>query len=132
MNLQIFNTLQIPDKMENASTSVNTLYDYAFVLPFERNFSPYDAKRWMNEIWHTGFYFSAIYILLVFGIKHLMTNSKPFSLNKPLLAWNLALSTFSAIAFCRTAPEFWHTLTNHGLHHSICVPRYVLTMSMKN
>jgi len=108
--------------MEDPNTSI-TLHNYAFVLPFERDFSLEDAKQWMNETWHTGFYFSAVYIAVIFGIKHWMTDYKPFTLRSPLLLWNLFLALFSIICFCRTAPEFWHILTNYGLYHSLCVPK---------
>lgn len=109
----------------DALNSTASLHEYSFVLPFERNFSPLDAKKWMEQRWHTGFYFSAIYVLFVFTVRRLMANSKPYSLNKPLLIWNIALSFFSISAFLRTAPEFLHTLNNHGIYHSVCVSRYV-------
>lgn len=100
----------------------NTSYEYSVVLPFEKSFSPYDAKRWMEENWHTGFYFSAAYVLIIFSIKYLMANSKPFSLTKLLLIWNSMLAVFSIATFVRTVPEFAYSY-NQGIYHSVCVPR---------
>lgn len=42
------------------------------------------------------------------------------------MVWNSALAAFSIMGACRTLPEFYHVLRNHGLYHSICVPRWVM------
>lgn len=96
-----------------------TAYQYSVLLPFEKSFEPLESKRWMEENWHTSFYWSALYVIVIFSFKHLMANSKPYSLSKILLIWNSALAIFSITTFIRMVPEFIFSL-NQGTHYAIC------------
>lgn len=113
--------------MENFDTNV-TWPEYTFVLPFERNVSPKLTQQWMEKNWQYSIYYSMVYVLVIFGIKRIMTNFKPFGLNKLLVVWNVMLAAFSILAFCRIVPEFTHVIQNHGIYQSVCVPRYVRAM----
>ncbi|XP_065215359.1 very long chain fatty acid elongase 6-like [Planococcus citri] len=96
-----------------------TSYQYQVLLPFEESYSHSAAKKWMEENWHTSFYYSIAYVMIIFSIKYLMTNSKPYSLSKLLLIWNTALAIFSITAFIRTVPEFVFSL-NQGTYYAVC------------
>ena len=49
-----------------------------------------------------------------------------FQLRAPLIVWNCLLAIFSTAGALRTLPEFVFTFANHGLYHSVCVPRWEL------
>jgi elongation of very long chain fatty acids protein 6 len=50
-----------------------------------------------------------------------MKDRKPFKLKGLLGAWNIALATFSFLAFVRTLPEHLVVLMQpNGFHHSVC------------
>ena len=53
----------------------------------------------------------------------------PFQLRTPLIVWNFLLAIFSIFGAARTIPEFIFTLSTHGIYHSLCVPRYHLTLT---
>lgn len=107
-------------------------YQYGFILPFEKNYEPNTARQFMERNWHLSFYFSAIYVAVIFGLKYLMTNSKPFSLKSLLLAWNISLAALSIVMFCRTLPEFMHTLNNYGIYNSVCISRWDWNLHVKS
>lgn len=111
--------------MENLEDFNGTLHQYSFMFPFEKNYVPNSGRQWMERNWHLSFYFSAIYVVVIFGLKYLMTNSKPFTLKSLLLAWNISLAVISILIFCRTLPEFMHTLNNYGIYNSVCVSDYL-------
>lgn len=98
-------------------------HNYSIVFPFEAQYSPVSARKWMAENWTNGFYVCAVYVALVFGIRRLMRDRVAFRLKGPLILWNVMLSTFSIVGFTRTAPELYRALSAYGLHHSVCVAR---------
>lgn len=55
-----------------------------------------------------------------------------FELRGLLSLWNTMLAMFSIMGAFRTAPELIHVLRNYGLFHSVCVPRWVLTLKRVN
>lgn len=112
--------------MRQNITSVTPIY--SFVFNFERKFSPEKARAWMDSNWTNGFYFCGIYLLLVFSLKHYMKNRDRFNLRKILITWNTMLAVFSFVGSARTLPEMLHVISNYGLYHSVCIPRYVWNM----
>ena len=42
-----------------------------------------------------------------------------------LTLWNTTLALFSIMGALRTWPEFLHVLSEHGIYHSLCIPRYI-------
>jgi len=77
--------------------------------------------RWMYDHWEWSVYASATYVACVFGGQWLMKDRQPFKLRGPLLAWNIFLATFSAIAFLRSIPELVVSILppNGSLHKSV-------------
>lgn len=42
---------------------------YSFLFEFEEKFDKDANRLWMHQNWHTSFYWAALYVSLVFGIK---------------------------------------------------------------
>merc|ERR1719244_765224 len=42
-----------------------------------------------------------------------------------LILWNATLGVFSIMGALRTWPEFLHVLSEHGIHHSLCIPSFI-------
>ena len=98
------------------------------------------VRLWMEDNWQgVCTWASIVYLLLIFGGQSLMANRsvhlqlilfhellfrEPFQLRGPLTVWNMLLAVFSIMGAARTLPEFIHTFSTQGFHHSLCVPRY--------
>ena len=104
-----------------------TLPNYSYIFNFEETFSHHETKQWMMKNWTNGFYYCGLYMILIFGGQHYMASRPRFELRGILCLWNTLLASFSIIGFTRTAPELIHVLRHHGLLHSICIPRSVLS-----
>lgn len=102
-----------------------TLPNYSYVFNFESDFIHQKTRTWMQDNWTLGFYYVGVYMILIFGGQYLMQNRPRFKLRGILCLWNTLLATFSIMGACRTVPEFLHTLTQHGLYHSVCVPSFI-------
>eukprot|EP00742_Colponemidia_sp_Colp-10_P001462 GILJ01001572.1.p1 GENE.GILJ01001572.1~~GILJ01001572.1.p1 ORF type:complete len:298 (+),score=23.06 GILJ01001572.1:90-983(+) len=81
--------------------------------PFEQTWSG-DMHPWAIAHPYLAVYAAAIYVVIMFGLKYLMRERKPFDLKVPLAAWNLLLAVFSGIGTLRTVPHLLYYLYNHG------------------
>lgn len=102
-----------------------TVPNYSYVFNFEETFRHLDTKMWMLKNWTYCFYYCGIYMILIFGGQHYMSNRSKFELRGILTLWNSMLATFSIIGFTRTAPELIHVMRNYGFRYSICVPSFI-------
>ncbi|KAI1280447.1 putative fatty acid elongation protein 3 [Halotydeus destructor] len=99
--------------------------DSFYIFPVERN---YDACYWTQ--WMTKFYDNwclsvlTAYIVVVFALKTLMRDRKPFELRGPLITWNLALAIFSVLGSIGVGAELFSLLFNEGLDATVCSPNY--------
>ncbi|NXA74635.1 ELOV6 protein, partial [Thryothorus ludovicianus] len=87
---------------------------------FEKNFNHLAAWKWMEENWQKSFIFSAIYLILVFGIQRFMKERRPFTLRAPLILWSFSLTLFSFIAACRIWKQMAFLLLTKGFKQSVC------------
>jgi elongation of very long chain fatty acids protein 6 len=94
------------------------------LLFFEREFDADGIQQWSEETKSLSVWFSAIYILLIFGGQHYMKDRQAFNLRLPLITWNIMLAVFSLVGAIRTVPELLDSVTQHGWSHSVCSPRY--------
>lgn len=94
------------------------------VLFFEKSFDADAIARWSDDTKSLSIWFSAIYVLLIFGGQRLMMKRPPFNLRVPLIIWNISLTTFSIVGAVRTMPEMVDSVTQHGWSHSVCSTRY--------
>jgi elongation of very long chain fatty acids protein 6 len=94
---------------------------YITLAPYESNFPLTYWRQVFGEWWHLSGYFAAIYVILVFSGRYLMSSRPAYKLNKLLTVWNIALAAMSIYAFARVSPEFFHVLFGqNGFHNSIC------------
>ncbi|CAK9806924.1 Elongation of very long chain fatty acids protein 6 [Anthophora plagiata] len=102
-----------------------TVPNYSYIFNFEETFRHMDTKIWMANNWTNGFYYCGIYMILIFGGQHYMSNRPKFELRGILTLWNTLLATFSIIGFTRTAPELIHVLRHNGFYYSVCIPSFI-------
>ena len=99
-------------------------YSYSQVTPLEANF---DTTKWvkiMHENWSISFYFCAVYLVLVYGLRAWMKNRERFELRGLLVVWNLALAIFSIVGAMRSYPDLADTLQQVGFRSSVCICGY--------
>ena len=110
----------------NPSLSMATagLYNYSVVFDFEKNWDEDYFWKWMLKNWSLSFWYSAIYIVVVFGGKWYMEDRPRYELRYPLAMWSGILAVFSIFGMIRTFPELWHVLTQHGFEATLCNPSY--------
>ncbi|NXK38464.1 ELOV6 protein, partial [Piprites chloris] len=87
---------------------------------FEKNFNQLAARKWMMENWHKSLIFAAIYLILVFGIQHLMKERRAYNLRTPLTLWSFSLALFSVIGAWRIWKQMAFLLLTKGFKQSVC------------
>jgi hypothetical protein len=78
------------------------------------------AHLWMDEHYEVPAVLCLAYVVVIFGIKHIMKDRKPFDLQFPLFWWNVFLSTFSIGGALCTVPHIIHEVSNHGFSSDMC------------
>ncbi|CAG2209887.1 very long chain fatty acid elongase 6-like [Mytilus galloprovincialis] len=99
-------------------------HNYSYVFDFEEQFNENEFNRYMREHWSDSFIYSAVYLIIIFGGKHVMSNRRRFDLRPYLATWSGGLAIFSIFGAIRTVPEIISAIKNHSLEYSICVPSY--------
>lgn len=126
----IFNPQYMMSPLE-ANQKVYAQYDYNYtnLHHMERKyFIPgYLNLRssWMAENWYMSIVFSAIYIVIMFAGQRLMRDRPRFTLQGPLIVWNLLLAVFSLCGSYRFLQHLVFVVNKHGLEHSICVNDFI-------
>lgn len=92
------------------------------VLPFEKDFDEPLFHSYMKNKWTDSFAYSALYVAVIFGCRHVMKSRNKFELRGPLALWSGLLAIFSIIGTIRMFPEFLSAVRDHGLHYSVCNP----------
>ncbi|XP_065205769.1 very long chain fatty acid elongase 6-like [Planococcus citri] len=98
---------------------------YSYVYTFESNFSPQNAKQWVQENCSNGFIICGIYLSVIFTLKLYMRNKPRFELRRALTLWNIGLGIFSTLGALRTVPELYHMVSRNSVYHSVCYPTVV-------
>lgn len=99
--------------------------EYGFLFPYEKNFPSRRCLKWIQDNWSYTFHLSAVYIAVIFLVKYLMRDRKPFSLQTPLAVWNALLAVASALAFARLSKDVINSVTQYGSYESVCVTRSI-------
>jgi elongation of very long chain fatty acids protein 6 len=107
--------------MNNCSAYVPS---YWVTFEFEKEFDYASKIKFMRNNPMIPYVSSAIYLILVFGLRHLMKNREPLKLNRLLATWSAGLAIFSITGFVRTIPELVHVLSNFEFKESICTESY--------
>ena len=82
-----------------------------------------DEKRvisWMRGHWYWSFFYSALYLALIFFGQKWMKDRPPYNLRRALCMWSTGLSVFSFYAFYRTFPLVYSSLKVGGFQHVVC------------
>lgn len=94
---------------------------------FHFSFEEIDPYWWHDLAVDNPFvplYAGTAYIIVVFGIKHVLRDKEPFDLRMPLFWWNTVLGVFSIVGLIRFLPGFLYVLQQpNGFYNSICVKK---------
>ncbi|CAH2321857.1 elongation of very long chain fatty acids 6 [Pelobates cultripes] len=101
-------------QMEERNVSVLLEYE------FEKGFDEQEAIDWMRENWSKSFFFSFLYVALIFGGQRVMKERKRFELRRPLVLWSFTLAVFSIIGAIRTSWYLGNVLIASGFKESVC------------
>lgn len=106
---------------------------YTHIFGFENLFESHkyvdNLGKWMQDYWQMSILISVIYVLGIFGGRHLMESRPKYELRIPLIVWNLFLAVFSILGAIRVWPEFFHGLTQHGVVYTVCDNSYAYSIT---
>lgn len=110
--------------MVNLTTTFSA-YDYLTFIPHAMSTIEYsfDEKKvipWMSRHWHWSFYYSMIYLLLIYLGQKWMKDRQPYNLRRVLCMWSTGLSVFSFYAIFRIYPHARRMVYLAGWEHAIC------------
>ena len=95
-----------------------------FTLPFESNFDEPSFYTWMLSNWHQCFWYSLVYVTMIFAGKRVMKEKDRFEIRALLFLWSASLAVFSILGAARTLPELVYVVRQHGWEYSMCSPSY--------
>ncbi|CAF1471360.1 unnamed protein product [Didymodactylos carnosus] len=91
---------------------------------FDHNYSQL-TQKYMEKYWWSSLIYAFVYVLLVFyGRKLMSSHVTGYNLRFYLIIWNCTLAAFSIWGTVRSLPEMIYSLSQHGLHYSICDKSY--------
>lgn len=108
----------------NLSASLSPL-DYITGIPhtlhtIEVSFDERRVIPWLRSHWHWSFYFSAIYMILIFLGQRIMKDRTRYNLRTALCCWSAGLSLFSFYAVYRITPIAFNMVYLGGVQHAVC------------
>jgi len=80
----------------------------------------YLASDWMRCHMEYPIFLSILYVTMVFGIQSYMKPHKAYSLNTPLIFWNVFLAVFSMIGTVFTIPPIIMVMMEKGFTYEMC------------
>ena len=101
-----------------------TEYNYSRQFGFEKSFDPQVFLEWIKENWTLAFWYSGLYVFLIFSGQYYMEKRPRFELRRPLAVWSGLLAVFSLFGAVRTIPELFDAVKDHGFDYSVCSPSY--------
>lgn len=107
-NLSSYSPLEIASKLTHAMHTIEVSFDERQAIP------------WMNQHWHWSFYFSALYLFLIYIGRKFMEKRQPYDLRRALCCWSAGLSLFSFYASYRILPLAYNMVYLGGVQHAIC------------
>ncbi len=96
------------------------------IISFERNFNEEEFFQWINQNWSLSVWYSAVYLVIIFGGKYYMQKRPRFEIRPALALWSAILGAFSIFGAIRTIPETFYVIHNHGWQYSVCIPSYTI------
>lgn len=100
----------------------NLTFSKAF--DFEKNVDYTAVHHWFQDNWALSVTLAAIYVVLVFGGQSYMRSRERFTLQGPLVVWNLLLAGFSIFGTIRIWQVCFEMYWRHGIRGTICHKEY--------
>ena len=108
----------------NPNMEMANEFNQTFVMGFEKNFDEESFYGWISVNWTQCYWYSAIYVALIFAGKRYMCDRPKFEIRAALAVWSTILAVFSIIGAARTLPELVYVVRTHGWEYSMCSPSY--------
>ena len=77
-------------------------------------------SRFLDDYWYLSIYSAVLYVITIFAGRRFMQAYSRFDLTYTLAAWSGLLAVFSALGTIRFIPNMYYSITEHGLHDSVC------------
>jgi hypothetical protein len=101
--------------------STKTMFDILLAGPDRFDYAT--ARAWTAERRNWSLGFVAIYLITLFGLKRAMKNRPAYSLQVPLVLWNMALAAFSIAGAAVVFAEYGNTFAEYGFEGTYCRAR---------
>jgi len=109
-------------KVDAVPTTDNLTWSSGF--DFEKNVDYTAVHHWFQDNWWYSIAIAAVYVVLVFGGQAYMKNRERYTLQKPLIVWNLLLAGFSIFGCIRVWQVCFELYWRHGVKGTICKTEY--------
>ena len=128
-----YHNFHLVDYNHTWSTDLTQFAGFQNSFRFEDAFVPIGNEVQLATLkyWHYSFYISAIYLAVIFGLRRVMRDRKPFDLRGLLIAWNAILAVFSILGVYRCVPEFISIIYHEGLAASYTKSSYYLVSNCR-
>ena len=77
-------------------------------------------SAWMYAHYEVPVILAVVYVIVIFSIREVMKDKKPFSLKGPLILWNALLAAFSMMGFYVLFWEVLLVISAHGFIYDLC------------
>ena len=88
---------------------------------FERDYDSEAFHAWISKNWTMSFLFAAVYVVVIFSIRHIMKRKERFELRTPLVLWSGILALFSIAGAVRTLPHLITVMQEESVYQSVCI-----------
>lgn len=109
-------------KVDEVPITDNLTFSSGF--DFEKNVDYTAVHHWFQDNWWYSIAIAAVYVVLVFGGQAYMENRERYTLQKPLIVWNLLLAGFSIFGCIRIWQVCFELYWRHGVKGTICKTEY--------
>ena len=110
--------------MEQAHGVLVSEFNQTPIIAWERDFNEEVFFQWINRNWSLSLWYSAVYVVIVFGGRYYMQKRPPFEIRPALAMWSSILGVFSIIGALRTVPETVYVINRYNWEYSVCIPSY--------
>lgn len=97
----------------------------ASAFEFEKAIASEDLLEFVKTNWMLSVWFSAVYVIVIFGGQWIMERKDKFGLSSALAIWSGMLAAFSVAGTVRMWPEIVHVLRYEGFYSSACIAAYM-------
>ena len=91
---------------------------------FEKAVDYTAVHQWYQQHWDWSVWFAVIYVILVFGGQAYMKDRPRYTLQKPLICWNIMLAGFSIFGTVRIWSVMFDLYKLHGFKGTVCNSEY--------